>query len=538
MSLFRKSGRFKNVRTRDPGRLERIFLIIREKILSLGDILATWKKGKEGATPTESAGADKPKSGLKKKRIVFILAFLVAAGALIFLLMPEKDPPAEKPTAAESIPLPEEDATSVEATFDESSPEGGATETPSADAVSAREEVGGLLFQESPKLPMGVATYNALELSSRIEDAAVVGEGGTISQALEQLGITRARANSVVSILERENILPVVRPGAVVKAFFASPDKSEESLLRLEFYQDKQIRPFVLIPGGPEGFIHYSTGGRALELYEAAEGTVRTTFWNAGIDSGLDPKLVDSLADLLSSQIDFVSDVTRGDNFQLLFRARYEDGVLTGEPILELVQVTSRDKTIEFFRQELRGGEHDFFDERFRSIRKSFLVSPLQFTRISSGFSQARTHPILKTVRPHLGVDYAAPAGTPVSAVAAGKVKSAGYQGGFGLCVVIDHEDHELQTLYGHLSRIRRGVRPGAEIAQGEEIGYVGSTGLATGPHLDFRIKRENGGYVDPEEVFASQQGAELPADLKESFTRSATLRKERLTDLLAWSRF
>ena len=172
-------------------------------------------------------------------------------------------------------------------------------------------------------------------------------------------------------------------------------------------------------------------------------------------------------------------------------------------------------------------GPADYFTEKGESLRKAFLRSPLKFTRISSGYSKSRLHPILGERRPHLGVDYAAPVGTPVWAVADGTVVSAGWNGGYGKQVVLKHVKG-YQSLYGHLSRISPGLHKGKGIGQKQIIGYVGSTGLSTGPHLDFRLTK-SGVYRNP---------------LKEISPRAPSLTSLELPDfqqaavpLLQWAR-
>jgi murein DD-endopeptidase MepM/ murein hydrolase activator NlpD len=155
------------------------------------------------------------------------------------------------------------------------------------------------------------------------------------------------------------------------------------------------------------------------------------------------------------------------------------------------------------------GGRSGYFDDEGKSLRKAFLKAPLSYRRISSGFTKRRMHPILKIARPHFGVDYAAPAGTPVSTVADGAVIFAGYKGPNGNLVIVRHPNG-YTTSYGHLSRIAKGIRRGAEVRQGDVIGKVGSTGRSTGPHLDFRIRR-HGTFLDPLTVNLPRGGAVPP---------------------------
>ncbi len=161
------------------------------------------------------------------------------------------------------------------------------------------------------------------------------------------------------------------------------------------------------------------------------------------------------------------------------------------------------------------GSRPDYFDDEGKSLRKAFLKAPLSYRRISSGFTKRRMHPILKIARPHFGVDYAAPTGTPVSTVGDGTVIFAGYKGPNGNLVIVRHPNG-YTTFYGHLARIAKGIRRRAEVRQGDVIGTVGATGLATGPHLDFRIRR-HGTFLNPLTVNLPRGGA-IPPDRMADF--------------------
>jgi murein DD-endopeptidase MepM/ murein hydrolase activator NlpD len=376
-----------------------------------------------------------------------------------------------------------------------------------------------------------MASHEARRLTSE----AVVAPGGTVSQSLEALGLTKALAQSLIGYLEKEKLLPVVRPGAAFKAYWRDRRQEDEDLSHVEFVEAPGQRPMVFRPGGPGGFFRYDLSAKPLVIHQATQGVVEDTFWEAGEKAGLEPRVIINLTELLASQIDFVSDVRSGDGFQLLFRGRYQEGRLVAPPEIEMIRMTSGGVKREFYRHEKGLELAGFYDANFRSIKKEFFLSPLQFSRITSGFSTARRHPILKIVRPHLGVDYAAPAGAPVSAVADGVVVSAGRRGGFGLLVVLKH-GKTYETMYGHLSRIAKGVVQGAEVKQGDLIGYVGSTGLATGPHLDFRL-RKNENFVDPALEMDRLEGQPLPAEERAAFSAEVTRDQARLVELLSWDR-
>lgn len=203
------------------------------------------------------------------------------------------------------------------------------------------------------------------------------------------------------------------------------------------------------------------------------------------------------LADIFGSQVDFNADLQPDDRFELLFERDSRDGVLAGYGDIVAAALVTGDGRLQAFRFVDRDGKASYYDETGRSVRRFFLRSPLPFTpRVTSRFSRRRMHPVLGVPRAHLGVDYAAATGTPVLAVARGTVVSAGWSGGGGRMVRLRHSNG-YETYYLHLSAIAKGLRPGARVAQGEVIGKVGSSGLATGPHLDYRL-RKGGEFVDP----------------------------------------
>ncbi len=231
-------------------------------------------------------------------------------------------------------------------------------------------------------------------------------------------------------------------------------------------------------------------------VLKLASFEVASTLWEAAVGAELAPELIVRLADIFAWDIDFNVEIRAGDRFALVYEVKtLEDGerVGYGDILAAFGCVNGREHWA--IRYECRGKE-GYYDLDGRNLKKAFLKSPLRYRRISSGFTHRRLHPILRIVRPHLGIDYAAPAGTPVWAVGDGVVVYAGWKGGYGRFIEIRHNS-VYSTTYGHLSRFARGIRRGARVRQGQVIGYVGATGLATGPHLDFRMKK-HGRFVNP----------------------------------------
>ena len=224
-------------------------------------------------------------------------------------------------------------------------------------------------------------------------------------------------------------------------------------------------------------------------------------------------QLAISLAELFSGQIDFENDLQPGDSFEVLFETTKYQGAFAGYGPILAARFTNEGKEYQAYRWVHPGTQKaGYYDEQGRSLRRFVLASPLRFTpRVTSGFSRRRLHPVHRTVRAHLGVDYAAPTGTPVVAVANGVVVSAGWAGGGGRQVRIRHASG-FESYYLHLSAFAKGISAGAHVDQGQLIGRVGSTGTATGPHLDYRLRR-NGVFVDPRREHARQPpGEPIPA--------------------------
>jgi len=229
---------------------------------------------------------------------------------------------------------------------------------------------------------------------------------------------------------------------------------------------------------------------------EAVHGEVSRSLFESVEALGESPQLVMELVEIFSSDFDFTADTRAGDRFRLLVEKRYAGEQFVDYGQILVAQYLSDGRVLTGVAFEGASGRTAYYDPDGRSLKKSFLKSPLEFTRITSGFTYARPHPVLGGVRPHLAVDYGAPVGTPVRAVADGIVMVAGWNGGNGIQVHLRHHAG-YETQYNHLSRLGPGIRPGGRVSQRQVIGYVGSTGLSTGPHLDYRVAK-NGRFVNP----------------------------------------
>lgn len=244
------------------------------------------------------------------------------------------------------------------------------------------------------------------------------------------------------------------------------------------------------------------------------EGSISSSLWNVITDQGADPLLAIRISDVYAWQIDFF-DVKEGDSFQVIYNEAYiDDTTALGIASIEGAIFTHQGKAYQAF-PFTQDSVHQFFDAEGNSLRKAFLKAPLDYFRITSRFSHARFHPILKRYRAHHGVDYAAPTGTPVKTIGDGTVIFKGWTNGGGNTVKIKHNS-VYTTSYMHLSRYAKGLQVGKHVSQGDEIAYVGSTGLSTGPHLDFRVYK-NGEAINPLDMEAPPSEPIRP-ELRDSF--------------------
>ena len=343
--------------------------------------------------------------------------------------------------------------------------------------------------------------------------------GETLETALRRAGLERAEAAAIVAGLRGQVNMRRLAPGERLSVKPAAPDGAPEITWTRSPAERYEIR---------------STDGRwtvaavrpDVETRVAAiAGEVRDSLFASVERLGETAGLTARLVGLFEWDFDFAADSLPGDRFRFLVEKRYVGDELLGYGDILVAQYASAGRPVlTSVAFEEAGGRADYFDASGRSVKKMFLRAPLDFTRVTSGFSHARHHPILGGLRPHLAVDYGAPVGTPVRAVADGVVTMAGWDGGFGLSLSLRHA-RGYETMYNHLSRLD--VKRGERVRQRQVIGRVGTTGLSTGPHLDYRV-RKAGVFVNPlGEKFIP--GAPVPAHRRGAFTVHVKALLERL---------
>jgi len=314
--------------------------------------------------------------------------------------------------------------------------------------------------------------------------------GDTLDSILVAGGLSRAESGVLNHEFGKTIDLRRLRPGHIVRFHHAPGGTIDSVEMKIVGWGELDA---VRNDAGGFDVSHREVQVQEVETTVAAQ--IDTSLYEALRLAGEGPQLVQQLVDVFQWDIDFFA-LRRGDSFSLVVRKRFGGGDLLGYGPIVAARFTHSGQTYEAYRQETLDGRAGYYARNGTPLRKQFLRAPLQFTRITSHFSKSRFHPILHAFRPHHGVDYGAPTGTPVMTTADGVVLEAHYKGGEGNFVRIRHSSR-IETSYLHLSRFAKGIRPGKKVMQGDVIGYVGMTGLATGPHLDYRIS-DNGTWLDP----------------------------------------
>lgn len=361
-------------------------------------------------------------------------------------------------------------------------------------------------------------------------DVIEIKRGQTLSGAFDQLSLGPSQWLPLLE-LDNEDIdrLERLRAGDVLRV---RRDGERFAELQLKINEFKTLH----IEQGPDG-LEATTLTADIERRQAfAFGEIDSSLFLSGKAAGMSDRLIMSMVQVLAYDVDFAYDLRQGDRFSVLYEELYRDGEKLRDGDILAVEFVNRGRTVQAFRFEDDAGRAGYYRPDGEAVKTAFLRNPLNVFRISSHFDLNRRHPVLNTIRAHKGTDYAAPHGTPIRSTGDGKVVFAGRQGGFGRVVIIRHGG-TYQTKYAHMSRFRSGIRAGAHVRQGQVIGYVGSSGLATGPHLHFEFL-VNGVHRDPltvplprSEPVPKQQMAAFKAQTERYIARLETLRNTHTAD-------
>ena len=336
------------------------------------------------------------------------------------------------------------------------------------------------------QIPLALDAFQVTGHSAFVREERIQ-HGDTVAALLSRLGVQDEQAFALLrQKAETQPLFRQLRPGKVVSA------RTSESgeLLALTFPLNG-ARDNALVVEKRDGRLQASEQGQALTPQVVMKsGEIRSSLFAATDAIGLPDSIAIQMAEVLGGDIDFHRDLRRGDSFSVVYEMLYNQGQPARTGRILATEFVNNGKTFRAVWFESKEGQ-GYYTADGKNIRKAFLRSPLEFSRITSGFSHSRLHPILQTWRAHKGVDYGAPIGTRVKATGDGIVEFAGKQGGYGNLVVIRHQGR-YTTHYGHLNSFASGIRKGVRISQGDIIGHVGKTGWATGPHLHYEFRINN----------------------------------------------
>ncbi len=317
-----------------------------------------------------------------------------------------------------------------------------------------------------------------------------VKRGQTLGELFHAQGLSATDLQRILDAHVDNGALSHIHPGDE----FAFRTTADGHLAALRFDRDEHTRVVVRLDGDR---LRTDLVERQVEQrVHVAHGIVESSLFDAGTQAGMSDAMVLKLAQAFGYDIDFAQDLRVGDSFTVIYDDIYREGERLRDGDIVAATFINAGKRYTAVRYVDSEGNVSFYSEDGRPMKKSFLRTPVDFTRITSGFSAGRLHPILGTMRAHRGVDYAAPSGTPIYAAGDGRIGFAGVQPGYGNVIVIQHAGN-YSTLYGHMSRFAAGLAQGQRVRQGQLIGYVGMTGLATGPHLHYEF-RVAGVHQDP----------------------------------------
>ncbi len=322
-------------------------------------------------------------------------------------------------------------------------------------------------------------------------DIIIIKSGDTLASIFDTAGLPAATTHAIASLNDQTKTLRHIQPGQKIHLLLDNVN----GLRKMKYVPDI-TKTLSIQRNENQTFSSQITNYQLDAIPTFREGVIESSLFEAAAEGNIPESVIMELANIFGWDIDFSLDIRRGDRFGVVYNELYKDNVKIRNGQILAAEFVNNGKLYKAVYYTDPQGNGDYFDEVGNSMRKAFLRSPVKFARVSSGFSNNRWHPVLSKWRSHKGVDYAAARGTPVRASGDGKIRFVGTKGGFGRSIFIRHGGR-YTTVYGHLNGYARGIRTGKQVKQGQIIGYVGSSGLATGPHLHYEF-RVNGVHRNP----------------------------------------
>ena len=407
---------------------------------------------------------------------------IAALLSLALLVFPSSDVEAKKTTLSLELESPAEQLTQ---------------EQDAAEAVQATNEPAASPFAQIENSSEDPAQATAQAEAPVAEEKkgpdhreVIVAKGDTLSTLFEKVGLPSTSVHEVLASDKQAKQFTQLQRGQKLE-FELNPDGQLTNL-----HTKLSDLESITLTKNDKGYVFNRVTAKPTVRSAYVHGVINSSLSQSAARAGLSHSLTMDMASVFGYDIDFAQDIRQGDEFDVIYEQKVVNGKSVGNGPILSARFTNRGKTYTAVRYTNKQGNSSYYTADGNSMRKAFIRTPVDFARISSKFSAGRKHPILNKIRAHKGVDYAAPRGTPIKAAGDGKVLLAGRRGGYGNTVIIQH-GNTYRTLYGHMQGFAKGVKTGGTVKQGQVIGYIGTTGLSTGPHLHYEFQ-VNGVHVDP----------------------------------------
>ncbi|AZE57810.1 Peptidase, M23/M37 family [Pseudomonas synxantha] len=405
---------------------------------------------------------------------------IAALLSLALLVFPSSDVEAKRTSLSLDLENPVEQLTQDQDASDAQQATNTSTESPFAQIESPPGET-----QQATQDQPAVAAAKSPQ-----HREVIVSRGDTLSTLFEKVGLPAATVTEVLASDKQAKQFTQLKHGQKLE-FELTPDGQLNNL-----HTSISDLESISLSKGAKGFAFNRITTKPVMRSAYVHGVINSSLSQSAARAGLSHSMTMDMASVFGYDIDFAQDIRQGDEFDVIYEQKVANGKVVGTGNILSARFTNRGKTYTAVRYTNKQGNSSYYTADGNSMRKAFIRTPVDFARISSRFSMGRKHPILNKIRAHKGVDYAAPRGTPIKAAGDGKVLLAGRRGGYGNTVIIQH-GNTYRTLYGHMQGFAKGVKTGGNVKQGQVIGYIGTTGLSTGPHLHYEFQ-VNGVHVDP----------------------------------------
>ncbi|RON44753.1 peptidoglycan DD-metalloendopeptidase family protein [Pseudomonas frederiksbergensis] len=407
---------------------------------------------------------------------------IAALLSLALLVFPSSDVEAKKTTLSLELESPAEQLTQDQDAADAVQ----ATNEPAASPFAQIEDSAEDTQETAQAAPEPVVEPKKAPNHKEV----IVGKGDTLSTLFEKVGLPAASVHEILASDKQAKQFSQLKHGQKLE-FELNPEGQLTNL-----HSKVSDLESITLTKNDKGYVFNRITAKPTVRSAYVHGVINSSLSQSAARAGLSHSLTMDMASVFGYDVDFAQDIRQGDEFDVIYEQKVVNGKAVGNGPILSARFTNRGKTYTAVRYTNKQGNSSYYTADGNSMRKAFIRTPVDFARISSKFSMGRKHPILNKIRAHKGVDYAAPRGTPIKATGDGKVLLAGRRGGYGNTIIIQH-GNTYRTLYGHMQGFAKGVQTGGSVKQGQVIGYIGTTGLSTGPHLHYEFQ-VNGVHVDP----------------------------------------